>query len=90
MDCSTDIIPSARMPGENPLLLDSRTPTKKVQDFLSTQTRFQDACQSKPEEDAKKLWAQAQHDAEARYRFYRYGEPEVETKRLTNVRNFHC
>ncbi len=57
--------------GENPLLLDSRTPTKKVQDFLSTQTRFKMLTKSKPE-DAKKLWAQAQHDAEARYRFYEY------------------
>ena len=57
--------------GENPLLLDSRTPTKKVQDFLSMQTRFKMLTKSKPE-DAKKLWAQAQNDAEVRYRFYEY------------------
>jgi pyruvate-ferredoxin/flavodoxin oxidoreductase len=57
--------------GENPLTLDSRTPTKKVQDFLLMETRFKMLTKSKPE-DAKKLWAQAQHDAEVRYRFYEY------------------
>jgi pyruvate-ferredoxin/flavodoxin oxidoreductase len=57
--------------GENPLLLDSRTPTKKVQDYLAMETRFKMLTKSKPE-DAKELWKQAQHDAEVRYRFYEY------------------
>jgi len=57
--------------GESPLLLDSRTPTKKVQDFLLMETRFKMLTKSKPE-DAKRLWAQAQRDAEARYRLYEY------------------
>jgi len=57
--------------GENPLTLDSRAPTKKVQDFLSMETRFKMLTKSKPE-DAKRLWAAAQKDAETRYRFYEY------------------
>jgi pyruvate-ferredoxin/flavodoxin oxidoreductase len=57
--------------GQNPLLLDSRTPTKKVNDFLLMETRFKMLTKSKPE-DAKQLWAQAQHDAEVRYRLYEY------------------
>ncbi|HEX6503005.1 MAG TPA: pyruvate:ferredoxin (flavodoxin) oxidoreductase [Terriglobales bacterium] len=57
--------------GENPLTLDSRTPTKKVKEFLQQQTRFQMLTKSKPE-DARRLWQEAQHDAEVRYRFYEY------------------
>ena len=57
--------------GENPLILDTRTPTKKVQEFLQQQTRFQMLTKSKPE-DAKRLWHQAQHDADVRYRMYEY------------------
>ncbi len=57
--------------GENPLILDSRTPTKKVQEFLQMETRFKMLTKSKPE-DAKRLWAGAQQDAETRYRLYEY------------------
>jgi len=57
--------------GENPLQLDSRTPTRKVQDFMLMETRFKMLTKSKPE-DAKRLWAAAQHDVETRYRFYEY------------------
>jgi pyruvate-ferredoxin/flavodoxin oxidoreductase len=57
--------------GENPLTLDSRTPTKKVQDFLQMETRFKMLTKSKPE-DAKDLWQRAQQDVEARYRLYEY------------------
>jgi pyruvate-ferredoxin/flavodoxin oxidoreductase len=57
--------------GENPLILDSRAPTKKVQDFLLQQTRFKMLTKSKPE-DAKRLWKLAQHDADVRYRLYEY------------------
>ena len=63
--------PERAQQGENPLILDSRTPTKKVQDFLSMETRFKMLTKSKPE-DAKRLWAEAQHDAETRYRLYEY------------------
>ncbi len=57
--------------GENPLILDSRTPTKKVQDFMNMETRFKMLTKSDPEQ-AKRLWQQAQQDAESRYRLYEY------------------
>jgi pyruvate-ferredoxin/flavodoxin oxidoreductase len=56
---------------ENPLILDSRAPTRKVEEFLQQQTRFKMLIKSKPE-DAKRLWSQAQHDAEIRYRLYEH------------------
>jgi pyruvate-ferredoxin/flavodoxin oxidoreductase len=63
--------PERAQAGENPLILDSRTPTRKVQDFMLMETRFKMLTKSKPE-DAKKLWQEAQHDVEARYRLYEY------------------
>jgi pyruvate-ferredoxin/flavodoxin oxidoreductase len=63
--------PERALAGENPLLLDSRPPTRKVQDFLLMETRFKMLTKSKPE-DAKRLWQEAQHDADVRYRFYEY------------------
>ena len=63
--------PDRAAAGENPLVLDSRSPTRKVQDFMQMETRFKMLTKSKPE-DAKHLWADAQHDAEVRYKFYEY------------------
>jgi len=63
--------PDRALAGENPLSLDSRTPTRKVKEFLEQQTRFKMLTQSKPD-DAKRLWSLAQHDAEVRFRFYEY------------------
>jgi len=63
--------PERAREGENPLTLDSRSPTKQVQEFLLQQTRFKMLTKSKPE-DARRLWQQAQHDAEQRYRLYEY------------------
>jgi pyruvate-ferredoxin/flavodoxin oxidoreductase len=63
--------PERAATGENPLILDSRTPTRKVQDFMNMETRFKMLLKSKPE-DAKHLWQLAQQDAEARYRLYEY------------------
>ena len=63
--------PARALAGENPLQLDSRTPTKKVQDYMLLETRFKMLTKSKPE-DAKRLWAEAQHDAEVRFKFYEY------------------
>ena len=57
--------------GENPLILDSRAPTKKVQDFMNMETRFKMLTKSSPEE-AKRLWQEAQHDTETRYRLFEY------------------
>ena len=63
--------PERAAQGENPLTLDSRTPTRKVQDFMLMETRFKMLTKSKPE-DAKHLWKEAQHDVETRYRLYEY------------------
>jgi pyruvate-ferredoxin/flavodoxin oxidoreductase len=57
--------------GENPLILDSRTPTRRLQDFMLMETRFKMLTKSKPE-DAKKLWEEAQKDVLDRYRLYEY------------------
>jgi pyruvate-ferredoxin/flavodoxin oxidoreductase len=63
--------PERAAAGENPLSLDSRAPTRRVQDFLQQQTRFKMLTKSKPA-DAERLWREAQHDAEERYRLYEY------------------
>ncbi len=63
--------PERTAAGENPLTLDSRTPTRKVKDFLQQQTRFKMLQKSNPEH-AKLLWQEAQQDAETRYRLYEY------------------
>ena len=63
--------PDRAAAGENPLTLDSRAPTRKLQDYMLMETRFKMLTKSKPE-DAKKLWEEAQHDVEARYRMYEY------------------
>jgi pyruvate-ferredoxin/flavodoxin oxidoreductase len=76
--------PERAVMGENPLALDSRAPTRKVQEFLLQQTRFKMLTKSKPE-DAARLWKQAQKDVEARFHMYEYmasrkAEPVVEAK----------
>jgi pyruvate-ferredoxin/flavodoxin oxidoreductase len=63
--------PDRALTGENPMTLDSRTPTKKVKEFLQQQTRFQMLTKSNPEH-AKELWHDAQHDADVRFRMYEY------------------
>jgi pyruvate-ferredoxin/flavodoxin oxidoreductase len=57
--------------GENPLQLDSTPGKTKVQDYLLSENRFKMLTKSKPEE-AKKLFAQAQVDAERRWKYYQY------------------
>jgi pyruvate-ferredoxin/flavodoxin oxidoreductase len=65
--------------GEKALVVDSKLPSMKVEDYLLRENRFKMLTKSNPEE-AKTLWAQAQKDAEARWKFYEYmanrpGEP---------------
>lgn len=57
--------------GENPLQLDSRPPSKKVEEFLLSENRFKMLTKSKPQ-DARILFQMAQEDAERRYRLYEY------------------
>ncbi|MFZ0287243.1 MAG: thiamine pyrophosphate-dependent enzyme, partial [Terriglobales bacterium] len=63
--------PERMAQGENPLILDSRTPTRKVDDYMQMEARFKMLTKSKPEE-ARQLWREAQHDAGARFRLYEY------------------
>jgi pyruvate-ferredoxin/flavodoxin oxidoreductase len=63
--------PELEAEGKNPLVLDSRAPTRKVQEYLQQQTRFKMLTKSKPE-DAERLWKLAQQDADHRYRMYEY------------------
>ncbi|HVI09185.1 MAG TPA: pyruvate:ferredoxin (flavodoxin) oxidoreductase [Candidatus Binatia bacterium] len=73
--------PDKAAQGENPLILDSRAPSRRVQDFMQMETRFKMLTKSNPE-TARQLWGEAQHDAETRYRLYEYlaqrkGEKDV-------------
>jgi len=52
-------------------MLDSRAPTRKVQEYLLQQTRFKMLTKSRPE-DADRLWKLAQKDVETRFRMYEY------------------
>lgn len=57
--------------GENPLQLDSAAAKSKVQDYLLSENRFKMLTKSKPE-DAKRFFAQAQVDAERRWKQYQF------------------
>ena len=57
--------------GENPLTLDSRAPSRQVQEYLLQQTRFKMLTKSK-REDAERLWKAAQQDVENRFHMYEY------------------
>jgi pyruvate-ferredoxin/flavodoxin oxidoreductase len=57
--------------GENPLQLDSSAAKAKVRDYLMSENRFKMLTKSKPE-DAKRFFAQAQADADKRWKFYQY------------------
>ena len=73
--------PERALEGENPLVLDSRAPTRKVQEYLLQQTRFKMLTKSKPQ-DAERLWKLAQQDADRRYHMYEYlaaRKPEAPT-----------
>jgi len=87
--------PERTLVGENPLSLDSRTPTRKVKEFLQQQTRFKMLTKSKPE-DSKRLWSQAQ--PEIRFALYEYlasrqieqppiskGDPEAKPERAATL-----
>ncbi len=57
--------------GQNPLQLDSPAAKVKLQDYLLSENRFKMLTKSKPEE-AKRLFARAQQDVEARWQLYSY------------------
>jgi pyruvate-ferredoxin/flavodoxin oxidoreductase len=57
--------------GENPMQLDSSAAKMKVKDYMLTENRFKMLTKSKPEE-AKQFFAQAQTDADRRWKFYQF------------------
>ena len=63
--------PERTAQGENPLILDSRTPTRRVSEYMQMETRFKMLTKSRPE-DAKHLWQEAQQDAVTRFHHYEY------------------
>ena len=63
--------PQRSAAGLNPLVLDSRTPTRTVQDFMQMETRFTMLAKGNPQE-AEEMWRRAQRDSDARYRLYEY------------------
>jgi pyruvate-ferredoxin/flavodoxin oxidoreductase len=63
--------PDNTVKGENPLKLDSRGLRLPVEDFMKMENRFNMLFKSDPEQ-ARKLFADAQQDAEMRFRMYSY------------------
>jgi pyruvate-ferredoxin/flavodoxin oxidoreductase len=57
--------------GENPLLLDSRSPKLPLAQALYSENRFKMLTRSKPD-DAKRLLEQAQKDVNTRWQMYQY------------------
>ena len=57
--------------GENPLQVDSSAAKGKVVDFLMSENRFKMLTKSRPEA-AKQLFANAQIDADRRWKFYQF------------------
>ncbi len=57
--------------GKNPFLLDSRTPSSALKDFMYNETRYTMLVKSNPEH-AKELLALAEHDVESRWKLYDY------------------
>jgi hypothetical protein len=53
------------------LVIDSKAPTMKVEEYLLRENRFKMLTKSHPE-GAKVLWRQAQKDADARWKLYEY------------------
>jgi pyruvate-ferredoxin/flavodoxin oxidoreductase len=63
--------PDLAKEGKNPLVLDSQKPKMKVADYLMGENRFRMLTKSKPE-DAKKLFAEAQVNADHQRALYEY------------------
>jgi pyruvate-ferredoxin/flavodoxin oxidoreductase len=63
--------PELTAKGENPLRLDSKLPKTTVRSFLESENRFKQLEKMHPNE-AEKLFAEAQHDADMRYHLYEF------------------
>jgi pyruvate-ferredoxin/flavodoxin oxidoreductase len=63
--------PDRALQGENPMQLDSQTPRLKIEQYLNLENRFKMLTKSEPQK-GKKMFEQAQQDAEIRWRLYQY------------------
>ncbi len=63
--------PDLEEQGKNPLQLDSKKPSIKVEEFLKSENRFRQLLKSRPE-NASKLFSQAQKDVDKRWAYYEY------------------
>lgn len=63
--------PDLKAEGKNPLLLDSRSPKKSVEQSMYAENRFKMLTKTKPV-DAKRLLKEAQEDVNARWQMYEY------------------
>jgi pyruvate-ferredoxin/flavodoxin oxidoreductase len=61
--------PSLAVQGKNPLLLDSKAPTKHIKEFMYNENRFKMLTKIMPER-AEKLLKNAERDAKAQYKHY--------------------
>ncbi len=63
--------PDLAAEGKNPLQLDSKAPKIPIEKYMYNETRFAMLTHSRPEA-AKRLLSEAQDDAQARWRLYKY------------------
>jgi pyruvate-ferredoxin/flavodoxin oxidoreductase len=80
--------PDRAKAGENPLVLDSKTPSIKLADYALKEARYHVLARAKPEE-SRRLIAEAQQDAEDRWDFYEFlasreGEAESEVNQAAD------
>ena len=73
--------PERAAAGENPLQIDSSPPRMKVEEYLGLENRFTMLARSKPE-TSKQLFAEAQHDVDARWeRYQRLAASNLKTEK---------
>ncbi len=63
--------PELELQGQNPFVLDSKAPKKKVAEYLNSEARFRMLTKINPEK-AERLFKQAQVDADKKYQYYKY------------------
>ena len=71
--------PNRNQNGENPMILDSKTPRLSLDKYLYNENRFKMLTKSDPD-SAKRLLREAQKDVQNRWRFYEYLASRSEKK----------
>ncbi len=61
--------PSLKSEGKNPFILDSKTPSLSLEEFMLNENRFASLLKTRPQ-DTKELWTQAQKEVEEGYAIY--------------------